>query len=140
MALVRAVESGLKLEMLRHVRKGAARDPKHAEWLLTHHPSIRGEFRDRHQTTKLGRIKIGHLIQRDPAHRVPHLIDQDEEPAIIEAKAVEVAPVAEPVQINQQEPVEVEPEQEVIPTGTLEGLGRSAFDIQFRMERGLDDD
>ncbi len=147
LALVLAVESELKLEMLRHVRKGAARDPKHAEWMLMHHPSIRGEFGDRQQTTNIGRIKIGHLIQRDPAHRVPHLMGQDEEPATIEAKAVEVESVAEQQQIESQEqdvkpeqieqPEHVKPEQKVISTDTLEFQGRSAFDLQFRKERGI---
>ena len=94
LALVLAVESELKLEMLRHVRKGAARDPKHAEWMLTHHPSIRGEFGDRPPTTRINSIKIGHLIQRDPAHKIPRIIEHDEEPAPIEAKAVEVEPRA----------------------------------------------
>ena len=42
--LVLAVETGLKLEMLEHVRQGAARDPKHAQWWLQHHPQTRSEF------------------------------------------------------------------------------------------------
>lgn len=145
LALVLAVESEFKLEMLRHVRKGAARDPKHAEWMLTHHPSIRGEFGDRHQTTNIGRIKIGHLIQRDPAHKIPHMIEQDDgtitQALMTDAiePAVKVEPVAETQQIERQEP-DVKPEQKVISTDTLEFQGRSAFDIQFRKERGLDDD
>ena len=52
--------------------------------------------------------------------------------------AVKVEPVAETQQIERQEP-DVKPEQKVISTDTLEFQGRSAFDIQFRKERGLDD-
>ncbi len=110
LALVLAVESELKLEMLRHVRKGAARDPKHAEWMLMHHPSIRGEFGDRHQTTNIGRIKIGHLIQRDPAHKIPRIIEQDGVTMMVEELDDEVES-AKPEKVESKEPVQVQPEQ-----------------------------
>ncbi len=78
LALVLHAELELKREMLGHARRGAAIDPKYAwEW-LKRHPSTRGEFGDRQQTTNIGRIKIGHLIQRDPAHKVPHLIEHED--------------------------------------------------------------
>ncbi len=106
LALVLAVESELKLEMLRHVRKGAARDPKHAEWMLMHHPSIRGEFGDRQHTTQIGTIRIGNIVPRS----LPGVtIDQDVELAAKETKAVEVEPVAEQQQLESQEPVETVP-------------------------------
>ena len=68
--LVLAVETGLKLEMLEHVRQGAARDPKHAQWWLQHHPHTKSEFGQGgakpitgNQLNVLGHINLG--IERD---------------------------------------------------------------------------
>ena len=105
LALVLAVQSELKIEMLRHVRSGAARDPKHAEWMLTHHPSMRHEFGDRPQTTQIGSIRIGNIVPRS----LPGVtIDQDVEPVAIGSKAVEVDSLAEQQQIEHQESVKAE--------------------------------
>lgn len=55
-------------------------------------------------------------------------------------KAESQEPDVQSEQTEQQEAVEAEPvkpEQEVISTDTQEAQGRSAFDIQFRKERGI---
>ncbi len=52
------------------------RDPKPNQWLLE--KLWANEFGQR-PTTQIANIKIGHLIQRDPAHKVPHMIDQEQD-------------------------------------------------------------
>jgi hypothetical protein len=43
-ALVTRAESGIRLEMLSHVRAAAATDVKAAQWWLSRHPSSRADF------------------------------------------------------------------------------------------------
>ena len=45
-ALIEAAESGIRLEMLAHVRAAAATDPRVAQWWLSRHPASRSEFGD----------------------------------------------------------------------------------------------
>lgn len=39
-----AVITATRIEMLDNVRRGATKDPKHAQWWLQHHPQSRGDF------------------------------------------------------------------------------------------------
>ena len=129
------------------IRKAAERgDWKAALALLEKHPMTRDDFGQGPARTNINTIKIGHLIQRDPAHKIPRIIDQDgpaeesevePEPAVEPEKDESQKPDVQSEQIEQQETVEAEPEQEVISTDTQEFQGRSAFDIQFRKERGI---
>ena len=96
--------------VLSRAYQAAKDDPKYAwEW-MNKHPTLRDEFAPVQAQSRIGKIEIGHLIQRDPAHKIPHLVERngqtvqvfgdDDEPEIIEAKAVEVEPAVE---------VEIEP-------------------------------
>ena len=150
-SLVGKAQLSTTMKVVECALRGAAQDPKYAwEW-LKNHPVTRGDYGPpAKHATQIGQIKIGHLIQRDPAHRVPHLIDQDDTSTdSVDEDAAEVEPVNEPKKIESQEP-DIQPEkieqpepvkpEQVISTDTQEALGRSAFDIQFRKERGIKDD
>ena len=72
--------------------------------MVTHQSSSMGGFGERHQTQNIGRIKRGDLIQRDPAHKIPHMIEQDDG-TITQAlmtDAIEPAVKVEPVAEKQQ--------------------------------------
>jgi len=76
-ALCDVARASTRRELITRLYDFGKRDPKPNQYLLE--KLWAHEFGQR-ATTKIANIKIGHLIQRDPAHRVPHLIDQEEEP------------------------------------------------------------
>ncbi len=113
--LCEQVQAETNAPVMARAYQAAKEDPKYAwEW-MEKHPSTRDEFAPVQTKTQIGQIKIGHLIQRDPKHRVPHLMDEEEEPEIIEAEVVEVESVVEQQQIECRESVEAVPLVEPIP-------------------------
>ena len=81
--LCRAALAVNKLEMTEVIRKAAERgDWKAALALLEKHPMTRDDFGQGPAKTNINTIRIGHLIQRDPAHKIPHMIEQNDDPDV----------------------------------------------------------
>lgn len=74
-ALVDAATAQLNVPVVSRAYQAAKEDPKYSwRWMESQIP----EFAPQQAKTHIGSIKIGHLIQRDPNHKVPHLIEQED--------------------------------------------------------------
>ena len=66
-------------ECLATIKERSKVDWKAAAYRVERSPLTRDEFGQLQPRTHINSIKIGHLIQRDPAHKIPHIIDQEED-------------------------------------------------------------
>ena len=74
-ALIEQAESGIRLEMLAHVRAAAVKDVKAAQWWLSRHPGSRSEFGDNATNfsvnTQVNILGGRQIIDRGPAVKSP---------------------------------------------------------------------
>ena len=105
-ALCDVARASTRRGLIKRLYDFGERDPKPNQWLLE--KLFPHEFGQRATTMNIGPIKIGHLIRRDPAHRIPHIIEQDGKRVQVFENAAEEA---ERKSAESQEPIEVQTEQ-----------------------------